>query len=195
MTLTFVVLCYLSCATDKRDVNHSALNAVTDPIGLIQQFLSNEDQQTSRLASRTFNHHYNKSHFHTRKCIETLEAHAERVICHGIIDQHIIRELERIHNSIRFNNAYLRKWPQNIAKLLDGKQALFFNRTWYDSWFQFRNALCIYKLNRSKASPRKSESPECRLLISASQNIFTHMFPSPCHFDDRLFDLFVFDAT
>ena len=185
--ISFMICIYLlpTIADSEKEPNtsRSITHLLSDPIGLIMDFLSNTQQMSARLVSHSFNSY--SRHHRIQERMDIIREFAESAIIRGTLDAYE-QTLVHLHRILRFNKYYLRSWPSIVRRCIHQRRGdLTTNNT-----LRFMYALDIYK----PVSARISDFL-IRLLVCSSQKIFKHLFRTTSVSADKLkFNLFVYEA-
>ena len=189
VTLISTVLLLFTETSDNKTKIKQLLAA--DPLGIIIDFLSHQEQRSVRFINHRFNYYYNKAHSDIKKNMFRIAIHAKEIIIDGIINNESINELKAIHQAIKYKEYYLKKWPIIIANCLEKKMAnnaSSSNKTWMHNIVLFMAALNIKLLNDSSCLLFQSANNIAGSLVMESHIIFEALFfGKPKYLDFHLF--------
>ena len=161
-----------------------------DPTSMILSFLAYPEQRGVRYVNRAFDHHFCLLHSLQMQCVKELSHLAYQVIVCGAADSDTFSRVRRLHGLLTFNDVYLRKRTNIIAKALRDNHDVL-NSTW-----RKHVAELFSELGLNKASDIGSAPSVYKTLIRASHRIFDDAFNANSERSENInFNCFVFKTS
>ena len=178
---TFGCLLLLLCAIEDTNADDEMQNRdmlfKTDPIVIINHFLTRDEQRNSRLINTHFNHYHNKANADTILHIHRLSYIATEMIINGTIKNETITELKAIYQKVKYTEYFLKKWPAIVGKCFYQKiEQQQVDDEWIKNFIIFMDALKMRVCNDSSGILGDSLMGIPALLVIESHLVFDALF-------------------